>query len=461
MIFYLIFFLVFQVSNGEQFCFAKVTLTNKHDDYYQNLHLSALYSVHSQTSKIHGRLVLAKSFSLVNRSQVVSQGCSSYLNEPVTYNYISLIDQGGCSFDQKIENAIRSNALALILISKNSQIFKIRGSKYNQLVVVMISNEMGTKLKALLDTDDINVSIDPKNCENREFYIETELNYQRFSYVSIMFIIIGNLCLLILLGGSCAIFYLVQKTRLIEERERTKRLIERLTKRAISKMKFKKIKANDRELNDVCVICMENYNINDSIRILPCSHIFHREEIDQWMTENKTCPICKIDILRYHGIEIETRSNVFFSILQRLKLIRSNEEIAEAILAHQNSQNDAIYTIHNTSISPSFFSTGIPNNSFINSVEQRSMVYAEFQRNHLKSYSLDDIDEINTNTRLTFFGEKMAQHAPENNCKKIVQEDEEPNERDREKSTKSEPVKEQADTNSSEKIHKFENEIRL
>lgn len=89
----------------------------------------------------------------------------------------------------------------------------------------MISNEMGTKLKALLDTDDINISIDPKNCENREFYIETELNYQRLSYVSIMFIIIGNLCLIILLGASCTVFYLVQKTRLSEERERTKVIV--------------------------------------------------------------------------------------------------------------------------------------------------------------------------------------------------------------------------------------------
>lgn len=84
----------------------------------------------------------------------------------------------------------------------------------------MITNEMGTKLKALLDTGEIYVSISPKTCESRDFYIESQFNYQRLSYVSIWFIVVGNLCLLVLLGGSCTIFYIVQKTRLIEERER-------------------------------------------------------------------------------------------------------------------------------------------------------------------------------------------------------------------------------------------------
>lgn len=140
MIFYLTFCLVIHVTYGEEFCFAKVTLTNKYDDSYQNLHLSALYSVHSQTNTIQGRLILAKSFSILNRTQVVSQGCSKYLNEPITYNYISMIDQGECSFEEKFEHAIQSNALGLIIISKNSQIFKIKSSICKLNLELIIKN---------------------------------------------------------------------------------------------------------------------------------------------------------------------------------------------------------------------------------------------------------------------------------------------------------------------------------
>lgn len=129
MIFLLILSLIIQISYGEEFCFAKVTLINKYDDTYKSLQLSALYSVRSQSDKIQGRLVLAKSFSILNHTQIVSKGCSKYLNMPSNFNYIFLIDQGECSFDQKIQNAIQSNALGLIIISKNSQIFKIKVSK--------------------------------------------------------------------------------------------------------------------------------------------------------------------------------------------------------------------------------------------------------------------------------------------------------------------------------------------
>ncbi|CAF0724981.1 unnamed protein product [Brachionus calyciflorus] len=401
--------------NGEDFCFAKITLSNKFDESYQNLELSGLYSFQSQTNEIKGRLTLTKSYSKN----------SSFIDS-----------QGDCSFDEQIENAVKGNALGLIVISKNSQIFKIKNSKNNPLVVVMISYEMGVKLKALLDLDEVTISINPKNCENREFYIESEFNYQRLSYVSIMFIVIGNLCLLILLGGSCTIFYIIQKTRLVEERERMERLIHHLTRRAISKMKCRKIKPNDKELNEVCVICMETYKVNDSIRKLPCSHIFHKDEIDQWMYENKSCPVCKIDILKYYGIEIESRKNIFFTVLQRLRILRSNQEINEAILAHQNRRRDTVYSIQD-SRSYSFFSMDVQNNInelTINNAEQRNLVYAEFQRNQLKSFSLDDLDELkqggaNSGRRLKFFGEKLPSTKESQEFPKIqiiVQDDNQP-----------------------------------
>jgi len=46
-----------------------------------------------------------------------------------------------------------------------------------------------------------------------------------------------------------------------------------------------------------CSICLDDFQDGDKVRILPCGHIFHRDEIDDWLTRiKKLCPICKRDI---------------------------------------------------------------------------------------------------------------------------------------------------------------------
>ncbi|CAO3650154.1 unnamed protein product [Cunninghamella echinulata] len=42
-----------------------------------------------------------------------------------------------------------------------------------------------------------------------------------------------------------------------------------------------------------CVICLENYQQDDLLRILPCKHEYHRDCIDLWLTKkNACCPLC-------------------------------------------------------------------------------------------------------------------------------------------------------------------------
>jgi hypothetical protein len=43
-----------------------------------------------------------------------------------------------------------------------------------------------------------------------------------------------------------------------------------------------------------CAICLENYEVGDTIRTLPCFHSFHATEcIDPWLRQKAICPICK------------------------------------------------------------------------------------------------------------------------------------------------------------------------
>uniref|UniRef100_F1KYG1 E3 ubiquitin-protein ligase Arkadia n=1 Tax=Ascaris suum TaxID=6253 RepID=F1KYG1_ASCSU len=47
---------------------------------------------------------------------------------------------------------------------------------------------------------------------------------------------------------------------------------------------------------DRCTVCLMNFEVEDSIRVLPCTHYFHTGCIDRWLIYNKKCPMCRVDI---------------------------------------------------------------------------------------------------------------------------------------------------------------------
>lgn len=62
--------------------------------------------------------------------------------------------------------------------------------------------------------------------------------------------------------------------------------------------KYKRIKLStpDDDCTEKCTICLSEFEDNEDVRRLPCMHLFHVECVDQWLTTNKRCPICRVDI---------------------------------------------------------------------------------------------------------------------------------------------------------------------
>ncbi|KAL2955591.1 hypothetical protein AAZX31_18G036800 [Glycine max] len=51
------------------------------------------------------------------------------------------------------------------------------------------------------------------------------------------------------------------------------------------------MKASDDDLT--CSVCLEQVNVGDVLRSLPCLHQFHANCIDPWLRQQGTCPVCK------------------------------------------------------------------------------------------------------------------------------------------------------------------------
>jgi hypothetical protein len=65
-----------------------------------------------------------------------------------------------------------------------------------------------------------------------------------------------------------------------------------------------------------CAICLSQFEVGDRVRLLPCGHVFHLQEVDEWLIRQrkvvcvtvfsevmhcqpataKQCPVCKMDV---------------------------------------------------------------------------------------------------------------------------------------------------------------------
>lgn len=71
-----------------------------------------------------------------------------------------------------------------------------------------------------------------------------------------------------------------------------------LSKEVIDSIPAFRFSASSRDSsNGNCVVCMSDYTNREKLRRLPCNHDFHAKCIDRWLKNNRSCPVCREEIV--------------------------------------------------------------------------------------------------------------------------------------------------------------------
>ncbi|XP_071428464.1 E3 ubiquitin-protein ligase ZNRF3 isoform X2 [Pithys albifrons albifrons] len=113
------------------------------------------------------------------------------------------------------------------------------------------------------------------------------------------FVVVSLVCLILLV-----------KIKL--KQRRSQNSMNRLAVQALEKMETRKFKSKSkghRESNcgaldtlsssstSDCAICLEKYIDGEELRVIPCTHRFHKKCVDPWLLQHHTCPHCRHNII--------------------------------------------------------------------------------------------------------------------------------------------------------------------
>ncbi|XP_029909409.1 RING finger protein 150a [Myripristis murdjan] len=215
--------------------------------------------------------------------------------------WVALIAAGNCTFREKIRNAANHNASAVVIYNVGSgsanDTITMPHQGTGDIVAIMIPEPKGREIVTLLERNivvTLHITIGTRN-------LQKYVSRTSVVFVSISFIV------LMIISLAWLVFYYIQRFRYANARDRNQRRLGDAAKKAISKLQVRTIKKGDKETEsdfDNCAVCIEGYKANDVVRILPCRHVFHKHCVDPWLQDHRTCPMCKINILKALGIPL-------------------------------------------------------------------------------------------------------------------------------------------------------------
>uniref|UniRef100_UPI00398F04AF E3 ubiquitin-protein ligase RNF128 isoform X1 n=1 Tax=Pristiophorus japonicus TaxID=55135 RepID=UPI00398F04AF len=233
-----------------------------------------------------------------------SYGCNAdlpyWLPDP-RQPWVALIERGnGCTFSDKILIAAQQGANAAVVFNyptPANEVVQMSHPGTGNVVAVMIGNLKGSDIFKLV-REGVAVSM------------VIEVGRQHGPWMSQYSIFFVSVSFFVVTAATVGyfIFYSARRLRIARAQTRKQKQLKNEAKKAINQLDLRILKQGDQETGpdaDSCAVCIEAYKPNDVVRILTCNHIFHKTCIDPWLLEHRTCPMCKCDILKALGIEID------------------------------------------------------------------------------------------------------------------------------------------------------------
>ncbi|XP_062857022.1 E3 ubiquitin-protein ligase RNF128 [Trichomycterus rosablanca] len=279
--------------------------------------------------------------------------------------WIALIKRGNCTHAEKILAAQKAGAAAVVIYNLDGT-----GNGTNtmshpgtgDIVAIMIGNILGREITELVKGGtEVFMGIEVANPHGpwiNPFWVYV----MSFTFFSITAVILGY-------------FTFVMIKRLYRNRQLRlqQQELKKVAKKAIAKLQVRTLRRNDPEVESdemSCAVCIDMFKRCDVVTTLPCSHIFHKTCIEQWLLEHHTCPMCKYDILKrevgvqrtqeahsesadvtFYPVSVSGLMNppdvVSFSQLQEQSRLHTDEmvlQVPDLAREDQNSKTDQTYT---------------------------------------------------------------------------------------------------------------------
>ncbi|KAM5316453.1 LOW QUALITY PROTEIN: E3 ubiquitin-protein ligase RNF149 [Glossophaga mutica] len=210
-------------------------------------------------------------------------------------SWVALVPHGGCTLKDKVLVAARRNASAVVIYNEERHgnlTAPMSHAGTGNIVVIMVSYPKG---KEILDLVQKEVQV------KMTIGVGTRHVQECISGQSVMFVAIAFITMMII-SLVWLIFYYIQRFLYIGS-QFGNQSHRKETKKVIGQLPLYTIKHEEKGIDvdaENCAVCIENF-VKDIIRILPCKHIFHRMCIDPWLLDHRTCPMCKLDVIKALG----------------------------------------------------------------------------------------------------------------------------------------------------------------
>ncbi|NXX42916.1 RN128 ligase, partial [Tricholaema leucomelas] len=256
--------------------------------------------------------------------------------------WIALIERGNCSFAEKINTAARNGAIAAVIYNtpdKGNATVLMSHLGAESIVAIMIGNLKGMEIFHRIKSG-MKVTMVIEVGKKHGPWMN---QYSTF-FISVSFFIVTAATM------GYFIFYSARRLRIARAQSKNQRQLKARAKKAIEQLQLRTLKQGDKETGpdgDTCVVCIELYKPNEVVRILTCNHLFHKNCIDPWLLEHRTCPMCKCDILKVLGVEMDVEEGAE-SVQATVSSGRSNVSAVNEEDSHSETASSGYASVQGT-----------------------------------------------------------------------------------------------------------------